>query len=455
MTWEPAKSATLTFITAYNRTYNEYEQDCDGTPQLLCATHYINTETQFSQEIRAFIDAGSLRTTLGVYALSQHVTAYLPIAYALPVAFVPGHEGLMVGSHDTQDAEGYAVFGNVEMDLAPLWTLTAGLRGALDKKHIQESIGDYLDCPNNPGFGGFLNAGAIINSTIPTCGNVGYGSFTDSNAQGHNKFSSYTWSGKLELDYKPNSKILAYASVSHGSKAAAFSTGNVALALFPENGAALTALYVKPESVYSIESGIKLRALDDRLQLTSAIYYYNYPSFQELSFVGINDSVNTHKATNFGAELDLTYKPVRPITLNVNAGATRMRVKDVTNAYGVSATRDAPLSPHLTVNAYARYDFRLPGEGNLGAQIEMRHTDSFYTEADNFPDELVPASTRYNLRIDYTSASRVWDVGVYVNNLLDSHDLSEVYDLANAFGLQFSIPMAPRWFGVQANYRFN
>jgi iron complex outermembrane receptor protein len=455
LNWKAAPNATITFITAYNRTYNEYEQDCDGTTMELCATHYINTETQFSQEIRAFIDQVDLRTTLGVYALSQHVSAYLPIAFDIPVTIVPGHEGLMVGSHDTQDAEGYAIFGNVEKDLAPQWTLTTGLRGAMDRKHIQESIGDFLDCPSDPGFAGFLNPGKIINATIPTCGNVGYGSFTDANAQGHNKFTSYTWSGKIELDFKPNAQTLTYLSLSHGSKAAAFSTGNVALALFPQNGGSLTDLYVKPESVYSIEAGVKLRALDDRLQLTSAIYYYNYPSFQELSFVGINDSVNTHKATNYGAELDLTCKPLRPITLNVNAGATRMRVKDVVDAYGASATRDAPLAPHFTVNAYARYDYRLSDGANLGSQIEMRHTGSFYTEADNFADELVPSSTRYNLRFDYTSASRGWDVGAYVNNLLNSHDLSEVYDLAADFGLQFSIPMAPRWFGVQAHYRFN
>lgn len=131
-----------------------------------------------------------------------------------------------------------------------------------------------------------------------------------------------------------------------------------------------------------------------------------------------------------------------------------MRVKDVTNAYGVTATRDAPLSPHLTLNAYARYDYGLPSSGNVGAQIEVRHTDKFYTEADNFSDEIVPAATRTNVRLDYTSASRVWDVGVYVNNVFNSHDLSEVYDLANAFGLQFSIPMQPRWYGVQASYRF-
>jgi iron complex outermembrane recepter protein len=455
LNWSPSKGTTVTSITAYNRTYNEYEQDCDGTTMELCATHYINTETQFSQEIRAFIDGGDLRTTVGVYALSQHVSAYLPIAFDIPVTFVKGHEGLMVGSHDTQDAEGYAVFGNLEKDLAPEWTLTGGLRGAVDQKHIQESIGDYLDCPNDPGFAGFLNAGAIINGNIPTCGNIGFGSFTDTNAEGHNKFTSYTWSGKLELDFKPNAQTLEYVSLSHGSKAAAYSTGNVSLALFPQNGGPLTDLYVKPESVYSLETGVKLRALDDRLQLTGAIYYYDYLSFQELSFVGINDEVNTHKATNYGAELDLTYKPIRAITFNVNLGATKMRVQDVVNSYGVSATRDAPLSPHFTANAYARYDYRLPDGANLGAQMEMRHTASFYTEADNYNDEIVPASTRYNLRFDYTSASRKWDVGAYVDNLLNSRDLSEVYDLASDFGLQFSIPMPPRWFGVQFHYHFN
>jgi iron complex outermembrane recepter protein len=455
LTWGVGGKTTLTFITAYVRTYNEYEQDCDGTTETLCATHYLNTETQVSQEIRAFIDGGDLRTTLGAFAIGQHVDANLPIAFDLPLQFVPGHQGLMVYSHATQAARGYAVFANLEKDLDPRWTLTGGLRGAVDQKHIHESIGDYLDCPSDPGFAGFLNPGALINSTIPTCGNIAYGSFTDANAQGANKFTSYTWSGKIELDYKPAPRTLAYVSLSHGSKAAAYNTGNVALALFPENGGSVHDLYVAPESVYSLELGLKTRAFDDRVQLTSAIYYYHYPSFQELSFAGINDVVGTHKATNYGAEIDLTYKPVRAVTLNVNGGATRMRVQDVVNAYGVSATRDAPLSPDLTVNAFARYDYGLGNAGDVGAQIEMRHTASFYTEADNFSDEVVPASTRYNVRLDYTAPSRAWDAGFYVDNVFNSHNVSEVFDLASDFGLQFSIPMPPRWYGVQLHYRFN
>ena len=453
--WNFSGRSTLTAITAYVRTYNEYEQDCDGTTEELCATHYLNRETQFSQEIRAFIDAGGTRTTFGAYALDQHVTAYLPIAFDIPVTIVPGHDGLMVSSHDVQDAQGYAIFGNVEHDLARAWTLTAGLRSAVDQKHIQESIGDYLDCPSDPGFAGFLNPGAIINVNIPTCGNVGFGSFTDANAAGHNRFTSYTWDGKVELDYKPSENLLQYASASHGTKAGAYNTGNVALTLFPQNGGTLTDLYVRPESVYSYEIGTKVLTLEDRLRVTSAIYYYDYRSFQLLSFVGINDTVTNHMATNYGAELDVTFRPIASLTFNVNGGATRMRVQNVVNAYGISATRDAPLSPDLTLNAYAQYEHALPDRVGMALRIEMRHTGSFYTEADNFADERVPAYTRYNLRVDFISPSGAWDVGAHVDNLFNSRDLSEVYDLASDFGLQFSIPMPPRWYGVQVRYRYD
>ena len=455
LNWNLTDNTTLTSITAYVRTFNEYEQNCSGTVEPLCATHYLNTESQLSQELRAFINQGDLRMTFGAFGISQHVNAQLPIGFELETQFVPGHDGLMVYSQAAQAADGYAVFANLEKDLAPQWTLTGGLRGAVDQKHIQESIGDYLDCPSDPAFAGYLNRNAQINKNIPTCGNIAFGSFTDANAQGYNRFTSYTWSGKLELDYRPLPQTLTYFSLSHGSKAAAFSTGNVSLDLFPQNGGSLTDLYVRPESVYSAELGVKTRALADRIQLTAAVYYYDYRSFQELSFVGINDVVSTHKASNYGAELDLTYKPVRAVTLNVNGGATDMRVQDVVNSFGVSATRDAPLSPHFTLNAYARYDWGVPAGGDVGAQIEMRHTAAFYTEADNFDDERVPDSTRYNVRLDYTSPSRAWDFGFYVDNVFNSRDLSEVYDLAADFGLQFSIPMPPRWYGVQAHYRFH
>jgi len=455
LTWQLSQALTLTSITAYDKTYNQFEQDCDGTTLFICDTHYLNRESQFSQEIRFFLNQGDVRTTFGAYGITQHVNAQLPIGYLLFDPIVPPHLGLNIASQAAQFADGYAIFANTEKDLAPQWTLTAGLRGAVDQKHIQEHIGDYLDCPNDPAFAGNLAPDAQININIPTCGNVGFGSFTDANAQGHNYFTSYTWSGKIELDYKPLPETLLYASISHGSKAAAYSTGNVALAFFPQAGAPLNALYVRPESVFTYEVGLKARAFEDKLQLTTAAYYYDYRAFQELSFIGINDIVNTHPATNIGGELDLTYKPIRPITLNVNAGATNMRVQDVANSFGVVATRDAPLSPHFTLNAYARYDYRLPDGGDAGAQVEMRHTAAFYTEADNFSDEVVPDATRYNVRVDYTSPSRAWDAGFFIDNVFNSRDLAEVYDLASDFGLQFAIPMPPRWYGVQFHYKFH
>jgi len=189
------------------------------------------------------------------------------------------------------------------------------------------------------------------------------------------------------------------------------------------------------------------------VQLNAATYYYDYPSFHLLTFNVISNRTGSQKATNYGAELDLTVKPVHALTLSANAGYTRMRVKDVNNAYGISATRDAPLAPHLTVNALARYDFGLASGSNFGIQMDARKTDSFYTEADNFDSELVPESTRANVRADFTSADGKWIVAGFVNNVFDSQNLAEAFDLAG-FGYQFSIPLQPRWYGVQLNYRF-
>jgi len=49
-----------------------------------------------------------------------------------------------------QDSKGYAIFGNLEYDLTPEFTLIGGLRGARDEKHINEFENYYLPCASDP-----------------------------------------------------------------------------------------------------------------------------------------------------------------------------------------------------------------------------------------------------------------------------------------------------------------
>ena len=80
------------------------------------------------------------------------------------------------------------------------------------------------------------------------------------------KFSSF--SGKLGINYRPTSDLLAYASVSRGFKSGGF---NGAL-VFSEPELEP----FRPEKLTAYEAGLKLTLGDGRMTANGAIFYYDY-----------------------------------------------------------------------------------------------------------------------------------------------------------------------------------
>jgi outer membrane receptor protein involved in Fe transport len=445
-------NTTITSVTGYNSYHKDFTQDCDGTPLPICETHYKDAYSQFSQEVRAYIDGGDLRSTFGAYYLHARVQGVLAFGVYLNQTIIPGHTGLMVMGEDAQTSWGSAVFGNIEKDFGHQWTLTGGVRVAVDSKHINQDLGYYLDCPNDRGFAGFQTND---NPIVPYCGNIAFGTFNDQTAGGHNKFKSWTWTGKLEMDYKPNENTLVYASESHGAKAGAYNNQLPSIGLFPQTGGDNSLFYVKPESVYASELGLKESFLDGRIRLSTAVFYYDYRSYQNQGWLDKGAIIANYKASDYGAEMDFSVIPYPGWTVKLNAGYANANVYKLGNAYGDIGTHPVSIDPHWNGGAAVRYETEALGGGRLGLQADVHARSFFYGESSTFKDTIVPASVRANARIDYTSQNDKYVVGFYVNNLANSQDIATVFDLANLFGSRFAVPMLPRWFGAQLTYKFH
>ncbi len=443
---------TISSITAYNGYFKDMIQDCDGTPLPICQTHYRDPYAQYSQEFRAYIDNGDLRTTFGVYYLHAKVSGVLAYEAFGNEQLVPGHTGLMVMGEDKQTSWGSAVFGNVEKDFADnKWTFIGGVRLAVDSKHINQDAGYYLDCPSDPGFAGFQSGYPIV----PYCGNIAFGTFNDKTANGANKFTSWTWSGKLELDYKPNDDTLIYASESHGSKAGAFNNQLPTIGLFPQMGGSNADFYVRPESLFATELGLKQKYLDHRVQLAASVFYYDYVSYQNQAWLNEGSIISNFKAQDYGGELDLSVIPFTGWSVNVNGGVAIADVFNLRNAYGAIGTHPMSIDPHWNAGATVRYETTVFGHGVIGFQGDVHGRAGFYGESSTFNDSYVPGNVRGNLRMDYTAPGGNYVVEAYVNNIANSQDIATVFDLGNNFGLRFANAMPPRWFGVGLTYKLH
>ena len=126
------------------------------------------------------------------------------------------------------------------------------------------------------------------------------------------KQSNFSWRGGF--DYKITDRALFYANVSRGYKAGSFPT--IAAAAFT------SALPVTQEKVTSYEAGLKVQAMDGKIQFNTAGFYMDYRDKQirgklfDAIFGTLDTLVNVPKSRIWGVEADLTLRPTRGLTVS-------------------------------------------------------------------------------------------------------------------------------------------
>ena len=452
LVWNVADHLSVTSVTAYNSYLRDVVEDCDGSQAQECATHYKNPSHQITEEVRAYLDEGSARYTFGVFGLTQRVF----VDTVAPILNDGVHGGLVIVSSARQKTSGEAIFANGEFDLSPQFTFIAGLRGAHDEKHINESYIIYLPPPGfNPAnpFPSYVATPDIgATGDLKGATAVVTNNFDDQNAGGLNSFSKYSVSGKLELDYKPEKGVLFYGSASRGTKAPGFNhgfiAGGLAKANFPYAG----------ETLYAYEVGSKFEFWDHRASLNTAIYHYNYKNYQALSFAagGVGgSSVSNYDAKLTGGEIEFNIKPASGLTFSINAGYSNAKTLDVPNSGGVVADRKLPIAPEWTASTQLRYETPLAtGDNIVGFQVSAHARASFFTNPDNDPAAQVPGETTIDAGTDLSTLGGKLRFALTVKNLADKRYVVSIFPLLGVGGIRYGFYGDPRWFSGEVSYHF-
>ncbi len=431
LVWKINPAVQFTSISDYLKLNRNYTEDTDGTSVKLFNFYSDMHSWQFSQELRLSGTEGPWNWQTGVYYLDIHHN--ILTGADANTGFSPEFD-FFTQNHNVQTTKSYSAFGQIDWTFTEKWNLTAGVRHVSDKKRMHiDALCLYGGC-------------ATLGLTAP--GNVQLTGFNDTVAPGLTERSDSGVAAKLELDWRPVTGLLTYASVNRGIKGGGFNAA--AIAAIP-----ISYVSYKPEVLTAYELGIKSTFFDKRAQFNASVFYYNYQNYQAFTLTGLSPFVfNTDDHTR-GAEAELRLLPVKDVDITFGAAYLNAIAKDIPLQFQVGPFVDQrpPQSPNITLDASIRKSWTLPTNGLVALQGTVSHVGQRYFNTINHP---VLSDNRYtteNLRLSYTDADDRWEAALWVNNLTNTQYILTAFDLSTTNGVVTQAYAPPRQVGVTVTYR--
>ena len=285
---------------------------------------------------------------------------------------------------------------------------------------------------------------------------------------------------KLSLQYLFNPDDLLYFTAAKGFRAGGVnqvltSAAQGTLAQYDLTTAVLPKTF-DSDTVWSYELGVKLRLLDGRAQINTAIYDLEWQDVQTFLFLGDGAVFNVPTARSRGIEIEGEFRPIPSLTLNAAISHTEAEYTSSLVIPGGPATRAGDLvvatdgqefaQPPNTLDLGARFDFAI-GSMPAYARIDYWWQDGYATVARSSgaysPDSSdVPAQNSINLRVGFEHGE--FDVNLFALNVTDeetgarsggrsqcSNADCSAYN-SYTYGATVAAPL-PRQIGIQLAYR--
>ena len=240
------------------------------------------------------------------------------------------------------------------------WSFTAGARFTKDEKDFKKLTGNGAPCnqytplqdqviqPDGSCFDPLstrISRSGLTSATAPNHGQILPDEQYFLNIQASEEWDEVTW--RLGVDHFINDDHFLYGFVATGYRSGGFNL------MSPR--ATTDVDTVKPESLTSYEIGYKGTLWDGRVNLTSALYYYDYEDLQVLKsdvIEGVTLSVyeNAAEAEAWGLETEITALLTQGLTFSASWSYNDSEYNDFesadTNACAIGPLREVN-SQHL------------------------------------------------------------------------------------------------------------
>ncbi|MEQ8860846.1 MAG: TonB-dependent receptor [Pseudomonadales bacterium] len=405
-TWDFA-GVQLVSITGYieNEWYQSADIDMSNNP-VQFQTWDMETD-QFTQELQLISTGeGPWDWILGAFFFDEELST----DYYFEDSSIAGFVFMNGGKLDTRST---ALYGQASYDFREVGDMPIRVVGGLRWTQDDKSIDEF--------------------QMIPAFG---------VNLAGSSNESWDEFSGKLGLDWFIQDDVMAYLNLSRGYKGGGFSIGQFDT--------------YDPETVDSVELGLKTQFWDQRAQVNDAAFYNDYQDLQVnfLLFTSFTTD-NAAKATIQGIEIESTLLPTDNLTLQANVTFLDAEFDE----YQFSPTIDLAgdtlnRAPESTFALSAQYDVPLGAAGTIAARADYYWQDDVYYRVQNIPRHKADDFYTLDLRLLWTSSDGRWEVDAFARNVTDEDNQRglTVSDGLSTGNSSFVTYYPPRTYGVRVGW---
>ena len=421
---------SLKFIAAYRGMRSHIGTDDDGLYFDIVGSDLRAIQSQYSAELQLSGTAGALTYSAGTYAFDEKsklppFKPVLDILFTCGCFYRPDSQPVFTIDPRRLRSASYAGYGQGNYKLTRELSVTLGARLTHERKTL-DGASYFLDGNLQP-----------TNTLLAT---------------GHAKDSWNSFTYRAGLEYRANSRFMAYGSIARGFKSGGFNVrGDTDL---PNMGFTPFA----PETALTYEVGVRSEWLDRRLRINGTIFHTAYDDIQlrEQTIVAGQPTTlieNAARARIRGAELELTALVASDFTLQAAYGHLSPRYLDVGRVPRLTLGSRFQRTPSDTLSVSMNKRIRL-----RTGTIEL-HGDFSYRSKEQFQITAAPNDQDgYGLfggRIEYLEPDELWSVALFGTNLLDRrYRTAGRGTLINQVGFAYSSVGPPREIGLQVRSRF-
>jgi outer membrane receptor protein involved in Fe transport len=358
---------------------------------------------------------GRLRWLVGVYALrltESDQQMFIWDAYDAGPTGGPGAGSS--GLNSQYGATNVALYGSLDADVGTRTTLSGGLR-------LEQRVANYSDS-------------ADAQTQFP-------------------KETNHMIGGNLSWTTRIGDAEHVYVTLARGYKGGGFNIGSGVLSEQRE---------FDPESLWTVEAGLKYAQADSPLQLQTDVFYMRRQNMQvylseqlqqnnPLNYVFYTQ--NASNGENYGLEGEATYRLGSRWQLSAGVSLLRTRYVDVTGLFASLDIdgRAQPFAPEYKLSATLEYH----DPNGWFARLDASALDSFYYYTSDA--QTSSAYNLENLRIGYRRSA--WTTSLWVHNLFDARYAQQGFYfglIPPKFPNQTFLQLGdPRQIGVTVNYELS
>ncbi len=360
----------------------------DGQSALIQKNLIHYRDKYVTQEIQLNGDFGALTFTGGLFYLHENFFVERDGFTRLgtsPTAVVSG-----LRAHNTTKTDAYAAFGEATYRFGPVFSLTGGLRGTIERKTF-DFDNKVLNLERQP------IAQSIVGGADKTS-------------------RALTPKASVQAQWTPT--LLQYASYSRGFKSGGFDNRATRLDL--------ATLPFAPEKVGTYETGLKATLFDKALRANVAAFYNDYKdlqvSFFDPAYAGSRRG-NAGKAHSWGIELEANATLSSRLSAQLGAGYLKAVYDDYKGAGGAGIDADGNdliNAPHWSLSGGGAYDLPLGTAGSVRFAADAQYQSSIYTSALNRPQDRSPGQTFVNGTVTWTTPDPHVQIVVSGRNLFNT-----------------------------------